>query len=54
MKKRDIPKKYISVKRRDSMHFSWNECPSCNKSIGYHPEVTDYRCERCNQRILWK
>lgn len=31
---------------------SFTYCPSCNKSIGYHPK--DERCWNCAQRLIWK
>lgn len=49
----DTPKKYAPVQRRDHFNVGWNECPTCGNSIGYHPEVKDFRCSRCRQRILW-
>ena len=50
----DKPKKYIGVERRDHMNVSWNECPTCGNSIGYQPKDIEFRCGKCNQRILWE
>lgn len=50
----ETPLKYIEVQSRDSAKFSFNECPTCRKSIGYHPLDKDYRCSFCNQRISWE
>lgn len=50
----DMPMKYVNVERTDHMAVSWNECPICGKSIGYHPKDEDFRCPKCTQRILWK
>ncbi|WP_423243353.1 hypothetical protein [Clostridium rectalis] len=36
------------------MRTSWNECPTCGNSIGYYPKDNEFRCSKCNQRILWK
>ena len=47
------PIKFRRVERRDC-NISWNECPTCRCSIGYRPEISDFRCKRCGQRILWK
>lgn len=49
----ETPKKYVIVKRNDMTKFTWNECPTCGTSIGYHPKDTDFRCVKCGQRILW-
>lgn len=49
----NIPKKFVEVVRRDC-HLSWNECPSCGCSIGYRPDIKNFRCKRCRQIILWK
>ena len=48
----DAPKKFVRIERRDC-NISWNECPTCGYPIGYRPTLTDFRCKRCNQRILW-
>lgn len=50
----NIPKKYINVERTDHIRTSWNECPTCGKSIGYYPNDNEFRCPKCNQKILWK
>lgn len=50
----DKPTKYINVKRNDMMSCSWNECPTCGNSIGYYPKDKEFRCSKCNQRILWE
>ena len=50
----DTPKKYIRVERTDHIHCSWNECPTCGNSIGLYPKDNEFRCPKCNQRILWK
>ena len=54
-KKFDInkPQKFVRVERNDHMKVSWNECPTCGNSVGYHPKEKDYKCSKCNQRILW-
>lgn len=49
----EIPQKYISVERTDHIRVGWNECPACGCSIGYRPEIKDFRCPRCGQRIVW-
>lgn len=49
----EIPKKYITVERRDRPNISWNECPTCGCVIGYRPDIKDFRCPRCGQRIIW-
>lgn len=49
----DKPLKYKVAERNDMMNCSWNECPTCKQSIGYHPKVEDFRCPKCNQKILW-
>lgn len=49
----ETPKKYINVKRRDC-GVSWNECPTCGFTIGYRPDLKDYRCKCCRQKISWK
>lgn len=49
-----IPKKFIKVERRDCYNIGWNECPSWGDSIGYRPDIKDFKCKRCGQRILWR
>ena len=49
----DKPLKYKNINRNDMMKCSWNECPTCRQSIGYHPTIEDFKCPRCGQRILW-
>lgn len=49
----EIPKRFVRIEPRDC-NFSWNECPSCGCSIGYRPDIKNFRCKRCKQRILWK
>lgn len=49
----DKPLKYVTVKRNDMVNCSWNECPTCTKTIGYFPKEENFRCPRCNQRISW-
>ena len=49
----DLPKMFVRVERRDC-NLSWNECPSCGYSIGYKPDIKNFRCKRCGQIILWK
>lgn len=46
------PQKFIQVNGRDC-NFSLNECPSCGCSIGYKPNIKNFRCKRCGQKILW-
>lgn len=50
----DEPTKYVQVERKNMMSCSWNECPTCGNSIGYKPKDTEFRCPKCNQKILWK
>lgn len=50
----DTPVKYIRVERKDNIRTSWNECPICGNSIGYHPKNNEFRCSECNQRISWE
>lgn len=50
----DTPKKFVYVERRDTSNTSWNVCPTCGNSISYRPEVKDFRCSRCGQRIVWR
>ena len=50
----DIPKKFVKIQRKDHINISWNECPRCRCSIGYRPDLKDYKCERCGQKILWE
>lgn len=50
----ETPKKFVPVERRDHFSTSWNECPTCRNSIGFRPEIKDFRCDRCGQRISWK
>lgn len=50
----DTPKKFVRIERKDHINVSWNECPTCRCSIGYRPDLKDYKCKRCGQRILWK
>lgn len=49
----EIPKMFVRVERRDC-NLNWNECPSCGNSIGYRPDIKNFRCKRCGQIILWK
>lgn len=49
----EISKKFIRVERRDCI-MNWNECPTCGHSIGYRPDIKDFRCGQCGQKILWK
>lgn len=50
----NTPLEFVKVKRTDmGANFSWNECPTCGKSIGYHPIDNEFRCPKCEQRILW-
>ena len=49
-----IPTKFIRIERNDHFKTSWNECPNCKTSIGYHPDKKDFRCPKCGQRISWK
>lgn len=51
---KNLPAKFMRVERTDHMNVSWNECPNCRKSIGYWPKEEDFRCPKCEQRILWK
>ena len=49
----DTPLKFKRVQREDMTSFSWNECPTCKNSIGYHPKDKNFRCNKCGQRIDW-
>lgn len=48
------PLKYKIVESKDMMNCSFNICPTCGESIGYHPENDTFRCPKCTQKILWK
>lgn len=50
----ETPQKYVYVKRTDHMQVSWNECPTCSNSIGFHPLNKEFKCSKCNQKILWE
>lgn len=49
----DSPRKYARVERRDC-NVCWNECPTCGWTIGFCPEIKNFRCDRCGQVISWK
>lgn len=46
------PQKYIIVRRRDHLHMSWNECPTCGSVIGHPRKDIEFRCRKCGQKIL--
>lgn len=49
----EIPKKFVRIERTDHVSVSWNECPVCRNHVGFRPDVKDYRCVKCGQRIAW-
>lgn len=50
----DTPKRFVRVERKDCCATHWNECPTCRYTIGYRPDIKNFRCKRCGQRIAWQ